>query len=96
MNVKIAQLAIKGGKIYQIARGEVLYMKAFVSNVTLGAMGAGPLMVPETSIPSIYVGESSRSIFERAGEHWRVYKKRSPDSHIWKHHLIHHRGEGEP
>ena len=26
----------QGGKIHQIAQGEVLYMKAFVSNVTLG------------------------------------------------------------
>ena len=61
-----------------------------------GAMRAGPLLVPEASIPSIYVGESSRSIFERSGEHWRSYSKRNPDSHIWKHHLIHHGGEGEP
>ena len=61
-----------------------------------GAKASGPFKSPETSVPSIYVGESARSIFERAGEHWKSYEKRNPDSHIWKHHLIHHKGEGEP
>ena len=61
-----------------------------------GAKASGPFKSPETSVPSIYVGESARSIFERAGEHWKSYEKRNPDSHIWKHHLIHHEGEGEP
>ena len=35
-------------------------------------------------------------MYERAGEHWRAYAKRNSDSHIWKHHLIHHGGEGGP
>ena len=42
------------------------------------------------------MGETSRSIYERAGEHWEGYKKRKPDSHIWNHHIVHHEGEGEP
>ena len=56
----------------------------------------GPVDHPEVDTPCIYVGESSRSIFERAGEHWDSYKARKPDSHIWKHHLVHHDGQGEP
>ena len=61
-----------------------------------GAKDSGPLRTPNPTVPSIYVGESSRSIYEHAGEHWNAYKKRNTDSHIWKHHLIHHDGEGEP
>ena len=58
--------------------------------------GTGPLRTPKEGTPSIYVGESSRSLYERAGEHWSSYQKRNTDSHIWKHHLIHHGGEGTP
>ena len=43
-----------------------------------------------------YVGETSRSIKERAAEHWQAYRSKTEDSHILKHHEIHHRGEGEP
>ena len=45
--------------------------------------------------PSIYVGETSRSLYERGKEHWRAYVNKQEDSHINKHHLIHHQG-GEP
>ena len=60
------------------------------------AMKPGPVGTPKTKTPCIYVGESSCSMYERAGEHWKAYKQRKPDSHIWKHHLVHHNGEGEP
>ena len=56
----------------------------------------GPVEPTRVDTPCIYVGESSRSIAERAGEHWDAYRTRKPDSHIWKHHLVHHEGEGEP
>ena len=51
---------------------------------------------PPKNPPSIYVGETARSLYERSKEHWRGYKTKSEDSHILKHHLIHHGGEGEP
>ena len=56
----------------------------------------GPVNPLGLEKPCIYVGESSRSIAERAGEHWDAYRARKPDSHIWKHHLGHHNGQGEP
>ena len=56
----------------------------------------GPVEPLGVDTPCIYVGESSRSIAERAGEHWDAYRARKPDSHIWKHHLVHHDGQGEP
>ena len=45
---------------------------------------------------SVYVGETSRSIHERAREHWDSFKSKDPKSHILKHHLIHNRADGEP
>ena len=44
----------------------------------------------------MYVGESSRSIFERRKEHWVDYRNNSARSHILKHHRIAHEGVGEP
>ena len=61
-----------------------------------GATRPGPFKMANKTVPSVYVGESSRSVYERAGEHWNAYRKRNSDSHIWKHHLVHHEGVGEP
>ena len=44
-------------------------------------------------VPSIYVGESRRSIKERGGEHWTSYKSKAQDSHILKHQTNHHPGK---
>ena len=44
-------------------------------------------------IPSIYVGESSRSVVERMKEHWSSYKGRKEDSHMFKHQVMEHQGE---
>ena len=35
--------------------------------------------------PGVYVGESTRSIFERAGEHIRDAQSHKDDSHMYKH-----------
>ena len=56
----------------------------------------GPLKTPCTDPPSLYVGETGRSLHERSREHWDSYRNGSKDSHILKHHLLHHNGEGEP
>ena len=44
----------------------------------------------------VYVGESARSIFERAGEHQADAISRKEDSHILKHWLSSHPEESEP
>ena len=84
-----------GEEVPDCTRRSVLY-ESICTKCNGGAREAGPLKVPNSKVPSIYVGESSRSIYERAGEHWRAYQKKNTDSHIWKHHLLHHNGEGEP
>ena len=43
-----------------------------------------------------YVGETSRSAFERGGEHWRDWKKKQPDSHIYKHLELAHPDQEQP
>ena len=49
----------------------------------------------DVEVPSIYVGESSRSIQERSIEHWADFKKESNKSHILKHQSMVH-GGGAP
>ena len=43
--------------------------------------------------PALYVGETSRSIMERAREHHVAWKGRKGDSHMWKHVELEHKGE---
>ena len=51
---------------------------------------------PPLDHPSIYVGETARSLYERGKEHWRGFRNQEEDSHINKHHQLHHGGEGAP
>ena len=37
-----------------------------------------------------YIGESSRSLYERAKEHWNDYKDLSFQSHMLKHYFLEH------
>ena len=47
-------------------------------------------------VPSIYVGETSRSVKERALEHWSDFRSGDTDSHILKHWTLHHGAVGQP
>jgi hypothetical protein len=38
----------------------------------------------------VYVGESSRSMYERGKEHLKDGKERAEDSHKWKHWALDH------
>ena len=60
------------------------------------ALSKGELKTINPEVPSVYVGETSRSIQERAKEHWDSFRSMDKDSHIFKHWLIHHHAEGEP
>ena len=44
-------------------------------------------------LPSIYVGETSRSLKERAGEHFADFSRGTDDSHMMKHCSMSHRNE---
>ena len=56
----------------------------------------GPLVEMNMNIPSIYVGETARSIQERVLEHWSSYRAGNADSHILKHMELHHILTDEP
>ena len=58
-----------------------------------GAGGKGDIKIKTGDTPSIYVGESSRSLQERGKEHQGDYKARSEKSHMHKHRMVHHNGE---
>ena len=45
---------------------------------------------------SIYVGETSRSLFCRSSEHQRDYKSQKEDSHMIKHWITSHQGQEKP
>ena len=60
------------------------------------AKDKGPLLEENKNVPSIYVGETARSVQERALEHWSSYKARHVDSHILKHMELHHAPEDKP
>ena len=51
---------------------------------------------PPNHPPSVYIGETARSLYERGKEHWEGFKTKSENYHIFKHHQIHHDGRGEP
>ena len=57
-----------------------------------GAGGEKGLESVEDRFPTAYVGETSRSIMERTGEHWEAFRSRNKESHILKHQEMEHCG----
>ena len=56
----------------------------------------GPLENMNMAIPSIYVGETARSVQERSREHWEGYRRKDNDNHMVKHMTLHHEEGAEP
>ena len=50
-----------------------------------GAGSKGELKGVRNDIPTLYVGETSRSVFERSREHWEAWRSKKEESHIRKH-----------
>ena len=61
-------------------------------NCNPGAGGERELKEIVTTIPTAYIGETSRSICERTKEHWSSYRSRDKDSHLLKHQELCHKG----
>ena len=85
----------QGGEVIQnCTKRSIVYENICLEcNPTAKAKGE---VVPQASHPSIYVGESSRSLAERSEDHWKSFSGGNPDNHILKHHQIHHGGVGSP
>ena len=45
---------------------------------------------------TLYVGETSRSLFERTSEHWQAADSMKEESHMVQHMQESHKGEGKP
>ena len=50
----------------------------------------------DTKVPSIYLGETGRSLYERGKDHWRDYRDGKSDSHMLKHQKLHHKDSNKP
>ena len=48
------------------------------------------------ALASLYVGESARSVADRAAEHWRDAESGKDESHMLEHQVESHEGEGPP
>ena len=83
------------GVKYKCKKRSILY-ENICTICNPGAGEKGAKITPPKDVPSIYVGESARSLNERTEEHWRGFRESREDSHILKHHLLHHGGRGEP
>ena len=60
------------------------------------AVKKAPLVKVRQDVPSLYVGESSRSIYERGEEHWQDWRAKKDSSHILKHQEEVHSWKEEP
>ena len=58
-----------------------------------GAKSGKRVVQKNLDVPSIYVGESSRSIKERADEHWQAFRTGDEGSHILKHQTLNHQNK---
>ena len=61
-----------------------------------GAVKKGELEQVKEGAPSLYVGETSRSIQERAREHWGALRRGDEDSHMRRHQLLAHGDDPTP
>ena len=57
------------------------------------APNKGELKSTKEGAPSLYVGETSRSVQERAMEHFGAARRQEEDSHMYKHQRLEHNGE---
>ena len=60
------------------------------------ATSKGAVEEVRTEVPTVYIGESSRSLYERSKEHWEGARKRNPKNHMIKHQIMEHEGAMEP
>ena len=81
-----------GEELPDCTRAGVVY-ESICLQCNPGAVKKGELEKVKDGTPSLYVGESSRSIQERAGEHWGAAKKGEEDSHMVRHQAMEHVGE---
>ena len=86
----------QGGEKIQNCKKRNLVYESICAKCNPGAIEMKGEWEPVMGVQSLYVGETCRSLHERSKEHMEAYRQGSNDSHVLKHHLAHHQGEGEP
>ena len=81
-----------GEEIAECTRANLVY-ESICTVCNPGAVKKGALEEVKGGNPSLYVGETSRSIQERAIEHWGAARRGAEDSHMCKHQAMEHEGE---
>ena len=83
------------GELPDCTRRSVVYENVCLS-CNPEAIKKGELKTWNTTSQSLYIGETSRSIQERAFEHHEGMRKHHEDNHMYKHWVLQHRGEEMP
>ena len=96
MKGKTAPHATRGGEKIENCKKRNLVYESICAKCNPGAMEMKGEWKPKMGAQSLYVGETCRSLHERSKEHMEAFKQGSKDSHVLKHHVAHHQGEGEP
>ena len=78
-------------KIYDCTRSSLLY-ENICSLCNQGAGKKEELKEPRSDIPTLYVGETCRSIQERGAKHWEGWRRKDEKNHIHKHQILEHEG----
>ena len=76
-----------GEELPECTRANLVY-ESICTNCNPDATNKGELKEVKKGAPSLYVGETSRSIQERALEHWGAARRKEEQSHMHKHQLI--------
>ena len=84
-----------GGRLNNCKKRGVLY-ESHCKVCNPEGLNKNGVLSDNREMPSIYVGETARSISERVKEHWLDFERQFEDSHILKHWQNHHQGEGMP
>ena len=82
----------EGEEVPECTRSGIVYESVCI-DCNPSATRRGELKDPESSKPTLYVGESSRTIQERASEHWGAAKRGDDRSHMVKHQTMEHGGK---
>ena len=80
-----------GEELPDCTKSSIVY-ESICTRCNPGAKNKGELVDMAKGAPSLYIGESSRTIQERATEHWGAARKKAEDSHMAKHQIMEYGG----
>ena len=82
-----------GDKLPNCSKKNLMYENVCIT-CNPGAGGEEEMEQLKDDIPTVYVGETSRSVHERGKEHYEGAKKGNENNHMVRHMRMEHKGEG--